>query len=330
MAHGVGWVVRAVGRQAATARDLDPEHRRDGAGLLLLGLAILLGVAVWFSGAGPVGERLASTTRLFVGAIAAALPLLLLVAAIRLMREPSDPATRGRGLVGWTALLVATASLLHLGQDPVGPGQLEYAGGLIGKGVGGLLERLVTGWVAVPLLVLLFSFGLLVVTATPINKIPQRLAYVRDFFLGRPLTPADQDEADELGEDSEIVPAPRRRGSSRRRQGAFAGDDEADDDAIVHDTVLLPRAPAKVPSTRKVLEPPEHTPMPTRAEQLAITGLGGDYKLPPPNLLHTGTPAKTRSKANDEVIAALTGVFEQFDVDAAGDGVHPRPDGHPL
>ena len=104
VAHGVGWVVRGVGRQAATARDLDPEHRRDGAGLLLLGLAILTGVAVWLSGAGPVGERVADTVRLFLGAIAAALPLLLLFAAIRLMRDAGDPEHRGRGVVGWSAL----------------------------------------------------------------------------------------------------------------------------------------------------------------------------------------------------------------------------------
>ena len=28
VAHSVGWVARGVGRQAATARDIDPEHRR--------------------------------------------------------------------------------------------------------------------------------------------------------------------------------------------------------------------------------------------------------------------------------------------------------------
>src|SRR4051812_1338725 len=41
VAHLLGWVFRAVGRQAATARDLDPEHRRDGVGLAVLGLAVL-------------------------------------------------------------------------------------------------------------------------------------------------------------------------------------------------------------------------------------------------------------------------------------------------
>ena len=52
LAHGVGWAARGVGRQAATAKEIDPEHRRDGAGLLLLGLAILAGVAVWVGSAG--------------------------------------------------------------------------------------------------------------------------------------------------------------------------------------------------------------------------------------------------------------------------------------
>src|SRR6185436_13845926 len=40
IAHALGWVVRAIGRQAATARELDREHQRDGGGLLLIGLGI--------------------------------------------------------------------------------------------------------------------------------------------------------------------------------------------------------------------------------------------------------------------------------------------------
>jgi DNA segregation ATPase FtsK/SpoIIIE, S-DNA-T family len=325
LAHGVGWAARAVGRQAATARDLDPEHRRDGAGLFVLGLAILLGVAVWFSSAGPVGAWLATTTRLFVGAIAAALPLLLLVGAVKLMREPGDPEHRGRGLVGWSALMLAAAGLLHLGRAPVKVDDLEYAGGLIGKGVGGGLEHLVTGWVAVPLLILLLFFGLLVVTATPINKVPERLALARDFVLGRRLGAADEEvEEEEEEEEEEIVPR-GRRGSTRRRQAHFADRDEPEDDEVVHDTVALPRPPARLPAARKVVEPPAHSPPPTRAEQLAITGLAGDYTLPPPTMLRAGGPARTRSKANDEVIAALQNVFEQFDVDAAVTGFTRGP-----
>jgi S-DNA-T family DNA segregation ATPase FtsK/SpoIIIE len=321
--------VRGVGRQAASARELDPEHRRDGAGLLVLGLSLLLAVSIWFSAGGPVGVRLAGVTRLFLGAIAAALPLLLFVAGIRLMREPAESAHRGRVVVGWTALVVATAALLHIGQDPIDLAQRDHAGGLLGWGVGDALEGLVTAWVAVPLLVMLFAFGLLVVTATPINRVPERLAQLRDLALGRGTEESDVEEED--AEPAEVAEEPvRRRRSSRRRQAVFAED--AEDEAAaeepepqpeaVHDTVALP-APRK--SARRKAPPPEHTPPPTRAEQLLLSGLGGDYTLPPANLLRPGEPAKARSKANEEIIAALQGVFEQFDVDAMVTGFTRGP-----
>jgi S-DNA-T family DNA segregation ATPase FtsK/SpoIIIE len=336
LAHSVGWAFRAAGRQAATARGLDPEHRRDGAGLLFLGLAILISVAVWFGSAGPVGTWLADTTRLFFGAIAVVLPVLLFLGAVRLMRQPGDPAHRGRSLVGWTALIVAAASLLHIGREPVDEVQTDYSGGLVGLGVGGLLEKAVTAWVAVPLLVLLLLFGLLVVTATPINKVPERLGMLFAALLGQPTRPvatggagdADGEETDEEVDG----PPPRRRPSPHRRQASLTAPDLDDADGsfdiepIVPDMVVLPRRPpARVPAARKTPEPPEHSPLPTRAEQLDITGLSADYRLPPPDMLGKGSAPKTRSRANDEVIAALTGVFDQFNIDAAVTGFTRGP-----
>jgi len=334
LAHAVGWAVRGVGRQAATARELEPEHRRDGAGLAVLGLALLLAVAVWFSAGGRVGEGLTTTTRLFLGSIAAALPVLLMVGAIRLLREPGDPAHHGRAVVGWSALLTACAGLLEISQRPIDITQREHAGGLLGWAVGGGLDYLVTQWVAVPLLILLLVFGLLVVTATPVNRVPERLAHLRDLLLGRPPSAAEADAGAEAA--VEESPVPLRRRPARRRQAALAPGDQAggdevdagpeggDEAAVLHDTVVLPRRPpARVP--RRLAEPPEHTAPPTRAEQLVLSGLGGDYTLPPANLLRPGEPARARSRANDEVIGALQSVFEQFDVDAAVTGFARGP-----
>ncbi|MGK5739008.1 DNA translocase FtsK [Micromonospora sp. URMC 103] len=318
LAHGVGWAVRAAGRQAATARELDPEHRRDGAGLLLFGLALLSAVGIWFSGAGPVGARLADTVRLFLGAISVVIPVLLGIGAWRLMRQPVEADHRGRGLVGWGSMLVATAAMLHIGQQPVDPVQRDYAGGLVGAGVGSLLERAVTAWVAMPLLILLLLFGLLVVTATPINKIPERLGLLAGTLVAPPST-----------EDEEEPPAKPVRKRPAKRVPPPVDPDAFEDDldgVDLQDTLVLTRTPpARVPASRKPVEPPEHSPLPTRAEQLALTGLAGDYTLPPANLLSTGAAPKSRSKANDEVIAALTGVFEQFDVDAAVTGFTRGP-----
>lgn len=319
LAHGMGWAVRAAGRQAASARDLDPEHRRDGGGLLLFGLALLSAVALWFSGAGPVGARLADSIRLFLGAISVVVPVLLMIGAWRLMRQPADPAHRGRGLIGWGSLLVSTAALLQIGQDPVDPVQRDFAGGLVGAGIGGLLERAVTAWVAVPLLILLLLFGLLVVTATPINKIPERLGLLAGGLVAPP--DATAEEADET------AARPARKRPAKRMPPPVDPDDFDDLDGVdLQETMVLPRKAArKVPASRKPAEPPEHSPAPTRAEQLALTGLAGDYTLPPANMLSAGAAAKTRSKANDEVIAALTGVFDQFDVDAAVTGFTRGP-----
>jgi DNA segregation ATPase FtsK/SpoIIIE, S-DNA-T family len=326
VAHSVGWLVRLVGRQAATAKEIDQEHRRDGAGLLALSAAILLAVAVWFDSAGPVGEFVATAVRRAVGAVAALLPLLLVIATVRLMRAPASPEYRGRAIVGWTALAIAVTGLLDLSQRPEKLAEREWAGGLLG-GLGGLLAQAVTPWVAAPVLVLLALFGLLVVTATPVSKIPERLAYVRDFLLGRPLAsdfPAPEDQA----EDEEEPPA-RRRTSTRRRQGALARDltpePEEPTDAVEPVTVPLPAAaPPRKPAPPR--QPPTHTPPPARAEQPALAGLGGDYALPPSNLLRPGGgAAKTRSKANDLVIEALQSVFEQFDVDAAVTGFTRGP-----
>jgi DNA segregation ATPase FtsK/SpoIIIE, S-DNA-T family len=334
LAHSVGWMARGVGRQAATAKEIDPEHRRDGAGLLLLGLAILVGVAVYAGSAGPLGTWVADAVRLFFGGLSVLLPILLLYGAVRLMRKPADPEHRGRSLVGWSALIVSTASLLHIAQQPADDVEMTNSGGLIGYGVGALLERAVTAWVAVPLLVLLLLFGLLVITATPISKIPERLILLVRMLLGRspartpvPDPSSSSSEDGDEDEEGDGARAPRRRRPARRRQGSLADlglgpDAEPEgDDPIVHDTVALSRA-GKLPASRK---PPEHSPPPTRAEQLDISAVAGDYRLPPPTLLGRGGTPKTRSRANDEIMAALTGVFDEFNVDAAVTGFTRGP-----
>jgi S-DNA-T family DNA segregation ATPase FtsK/SpoIIIE len=326
LAHSLGWVVRAVGRHAASARELEPEHRRDGGGLTMLGLAILIAVAVWFDAAGPVGRYLSSTTRFFIGAVAAALPILCLVGAVRLMRAPGDQAHRGRAMVGWSALFASVTGLLHLlGGQPIDPRAMSSAGGLLGRLTGGLLASAVTTWVAAPLLILLAAFGVLVVTATPINRVPQRLAELRDLVFGTGPEPSEVDDEETAEEDGFEEEPPRRRTTARRRVGAFADDDaepaRPDPISVAEHAVLARRPGGRTGAAQR--RPPEHSPPPTRAEQLALTD--PDYKLPPPHLLAVGDAPRTRSRANDEVIEALTGVFDQFDVDAAVTGFNRGP-----
>ena len=336
LAHALGWVVRAIGRQAATAKELDREHRRDGGGLLLIGIAIVLAVAVWFNGAGPFGLWLATHTHLAVGAVAMALPLLLLVGGVRLMREPPDEARRGRGLVGWSAVIVAATGLLHLSKKaPIDVVLMDRAGGWLGRGVGSGLAAAVTTYVAVTLLGLLAIFGVLVVTATPINRIPSRLLAMWRYLVGAPLD-STVEEGEILELEAPNLPVPHRglnRGTTRRRQGIYASDSRADDAEVyqepLHDAVIVERRPLARPDAARPFgtpgAPPAHSPAPAKAQQLTLGPLEGDYKLPPVNLLQPGESPRARSRANDEVISALRGVFDQFDVDAAVTGFARGP-----
>ncbi len=333
VAHALGWVVRAIGRKAATARELDREHQRDGGGLLLIGLGIVLAVAVWFNGAGPFGQFIAIYTRLSLGSIAMALPLLLFLGGLWLMREPADDRPRGRGLVGWTALLIASAGLLHLGKNqPIEPAVMDRAGGWLGRGVGSGLAVAVTPYIAVTLLILLAVFGTLVVTATPINKIPARLLAFWRYLVGAPELSTVEGEVVDV--NAEPLPALRRGGSRRRqghssgaRLGRFSAEDAEYYEEPPQEAVVIDRRPLSVPAvpvTRRAV-PPDHSPAPPRAHQPTLGPMEGDYKLPPINLLPPGESPRTRSRANDEVIQALRAVFDQFDVDAAVTGFARGP-----
>src|SRR4029079_3769010 len=79
------------------------------------------------------------------------------------------------------------------------------------------------------------------------------------------------------------------------------------------------------PPARPRRQPPDPPPAPVKAEQLPLSPLETDYKLPPPQLLKAGEASRSRRKATEEVLAALQGVFEQLDVDAAVTGFTRGP-----
>src|SRR3954466_11486904 len=95
LARGAGGLARSVARPEE-AEPLAPEHRRDGVGLAVLGLAVVLGAAVWTNGIGPVGAGIATGARWIVGAVVVVLPVLFFFASLRLLRHPANPEARGR------------------------------------------------------------------------------------------------------------------------------------------------------------------------------------------------------------------------------------------
>ncbi len=307
-ASAVGSASRAAG---SSARDLDPAHRRDGLGLLLAAAALVTACSLWWR-AGAVGESVAEGLTSVLGIGAMLFPPLLALCAWRVLRHPDGKGGRGRLAVGWAALSLGALGVVHIVRGAL---PTDDKGGLVGYLLGDPLRQGLTSWLAVPVLVLLAAFGLLVVTATPISQLPQGLRTIRDRLLRRPAPPDASDEAP--AHQVPPPPPPLRRSPPRRRVGLLADQEEPEDGSPV---LVEQVQPAALP----VLLPP-HTPLPKKAEQLQLTPPEDGYRLPPAEILAAGTPPKKRSAANDEVIAALTGVLDDFQVDAQVTGFSRGP-----
>ncbi|MEW1914152.1 DNA translocase FtsK [Kitasatospora sp. NPDC085895] len=176
LAHSVGALFRGFGHGA---RNLDPAHRKDGVALLLLALALVTAAGTWFSPQGWLGEAATNVVSGLFGRLDVLVPFLLGGVSVRLMRHPEVPEANGRIVIGLTALVVGVLGLVHIGCGaPVmssGASRIRAAGGIVGWAASTPMMAAAGPPLAVPLLILLAFFGLLVVTATPVNKIPERL-----------------------------------------------------------------------------------------------------------------------------------------------------------
>ena len=235
------------------------------------------------------------------------------------MRTEPDAAARPRRTVGTVLLTLGTLGLWHLvagaPADAVGRAR---AAGAVGYLVAEPLIDGFTVWVAVPLLALLAGYGLLVLTGTPVRAVPER---IRRLCGAAPEQPPDSTTPGADGAVTDADPADARlRRPARRRQASQTDDAGAEQDTG-RDTAAEPGAaePGAVPAP------------PPKAETKAVPSMAvhrvveGDYQLPPPDLLVKGGPPKARSKANDIMIEAITGVLEQFSVDAQVTGFARGP-----
>ncbi|WP_369225958.1 DNA translocase FtsK [Streptomyces sp. R39] len=222
LAHAVGAVFRGIGQGA---KNLDPAHRKDGVALLLLGAALIVAAGTWADLRGPVGDLVEILVTGAFGRLDLLVPILLAMIAVRFMRHPEQPEANGRIVIGLSALVIGVLGQVHIacGAPARSDGMqgIRDAGGLIGWAAATPLTYTMTAVLAVPLLVLLTVFGLLVVTATPVNAVPQRLRAlgVRLGLLHDP----EPDEYPEYGGDDERYDEQWREAlpaRPRRRSGA--------------------------------------------------------------------------------------------------------------
>ena len=343
---GFGGLRRAVGR----TRDLDPAHRRDGIGIVLLVLAVVTAAGVWWSAGGPIGAAVKIGLTTVIGAASAPLPLVLLGIGIYLMSTPGRPEIRPRVVLGGLLLVFGGLGLIDvLCGAPVDLPGWRQAGGALGYVAGAPLTAGLTWRVAAPVLALVAVYGLLVLTGTPVREVPARLGLL---FRGPARPEADPSATDTAGTeghsadptDPAALEGVRLRRPSRRRQAGSLADAVADafdspDDPrqppiVVEGSVVPPTKPADRPAAARravAAKPPaaERAPTAPNSDSDAMPVVSrvtdGDYTLPPADLLPAGAAPKTRSAANDAMIEAISGVLEQFNVDAQVTGFTRGP-----
>ncbi|MBK8732940.1 MAG: DNA translocase FtsK 4TM domain-containing protein [Actinomycetales bacterium] len=351
VSHLAGGAVRKVG---TSARELEPEHRRDGLGFALIGLAVVVAAREWWGFPGVIGDVVHAVVAGTLGRIAYAVPLVLLAFGLRLLRAPQDDAATNRLLIGTLALTVAASGIAHLADGiptpPAGANAMRAAGGIIGFLASSPIAAAVSSAGALVLLLLLGFFGVLVLTATPVRMIPTRLRQARDRILGH--RPDDQ-PADPSSTSSDEGPTKAAQ-SRRAKLAAEVLDRRVGDEAFVQAAEVAPvgadgkplrpgqkrpaptspvaagasaeatTQPLATGTPKPELKAPATSTLPLRAEQLQLSG-DVAYVLPDQALLAPGPPHKARSAANDRVLEALGQVFEQFEIDAAVTGFTRGP-----
>ena len=185
-ARGIGAIWRFIAKTLGSsirfifrgAQDLDPAHQRDGIAFLIFILGLISAAGVWFSLDNVVGHGIYAAVFGLVGRLGVFAPLIFIYFAFRLFKAPDDSRTTGRIIVGTFVLLITITGLLHIINGSTGTGEtaIRHGGGWIGYGVSTPLVALVTTILAIPILIIFLFFGLLVITATPVSKVMERIS----------------------------------------------------------------------------------------------------------------------------------------------------------
>jgi DNA segregation ATPase FtsK/SpoIIIE, S-DNA-T family len=347
--RGVLRMGRSFGKAVGRTRELDPAHRRDGLGVALLVLAVVSAAGIWWGAGGPVGGWFSLAIGYVMGRAAVVLPVVLVAAGVALVATDPSPDSRPRVAVGTALLALGVLGLVHLAAgSPAEPALWPTGGGAVGYLAATPLATGLTAWVAAPVLVLLSFYAFLVLTATPVRAVPGRVRRMLGHGLDEEAAAAgweraalpDPGPAAESDPAADGAEAPALRRPPRRRQASRVADvvPDAGEAGEVESTPEPPVEEEPPPAARVRRTPPAAVPATPPAEpepagevgeqlRLTVQSREGEppYQLPPSDLLPTGPVPKTRSRANDAMIESITGVLDQFAVDAQVTGFTRGP-----
>ncbi|MDR2255098.1 MAG: DNA translocase FtsK [Arthrobacter sp.] len=285
---GIGAIIGAGVRQFGTDRHPAPEERRDGKGLTYLLLAVLIATVEWWGlrDVGWFGRAVHAVVGGTFGLMAVALPAVLIFVAFRLFRHPADHRTNNRITIGlWVGLLAGSGMCqLAAGQPALdGPfAELFAGGGFLGWFVATPLSRVISVPVMWILLVVVALLSLLVMTGTPVTKLPARLRGLWQRLVVGEHPAGETPDGDRNGHDQSYLYDEERRAQggaakkSRSKRKLFGKDEpepatgvidqhsgaEAYEGAVVEDFDGLMETPAETEPA-----PPPGVRRPTREEK---------------------------------------------------------------
>lgn len=327
-AHSIGGAARAF-----SINKIALDERRDGFPFAIFLAAIFGAWVAWFMpDPDGFGHALHSWTMgLMFGRVSLALPVLMIVVSIYLMRFPSTVKDNGRIVIGLFLLVVSASGFFHIFGGTPKPTDNNYnelftnAGGIFGWLIGTPLLAM-TVWVAVPLLALISIGALLITTKTSPSRIGERLHQLRLFAFGEPSTPSPKTETTEAVSDAfDGTKVPWWRRDKKDADVPFetpvvtevAIEDIFQDEPVSEitsvdtTTATEPITIVEEPADQTLFPEPELVPV-----AVEKTKTNRPYHLPPVTMLPPGTVPKAKTEANDVVVKAITAVFGEFDVAA--------------
>ena len=276
-------------------------------GALVAFVALIAGLGVYASGAGPAGGFFRYLGTLMFGRLVIVVPALLLAAGMFLL-VGRIRAHGVRILVGSVISTLALSAMVHLarGPKPISAPleRLRRMGGIFGALLARPTSDLIGIWATWLVAVLAFFIGLMIVTKTPVSRVGEwakagALA-VAHFVKG---LAAKVDAEDEETEDDDYEDEA----------------EELDDYEEVYEDAIEPEE-----IDGDIV--PVATARPEKPTQMAMSvGSGKAYKLPPQEVLAKGDEKEISARSIEEMTGLIEATLEQFSVDASVTGYTAGP-----
>jgi DNA segregation ATPase FtsK/SpoIIIE, S-DNA-T family len=294
---------------------------------VLAGAVVAAGASWWHLGT-PVGQILTGFIKGTFGLGAWPIPILLALLAWRLLRHPDKNAHTGRMVIGWTAMIAGSLGLVHIAMGSPslasGTNAMQDSGGLIGYAISAPFVALISTWATVPLLALVTGFGVLVITGTPLHRVPERFREIAFLLRDGGLEEVEEAPAADDASGSSLPAHPRL--GRRRNGGAIEGGDHDQPYETPLLGGLVPRGPAGRRARAGAAELSGGGPAAGsdaglgaagRAAATAAAGLGVSGTSGPGDDDTSGRSARDRGTGDDEVLAEAL-MFGRSQAPAAG------------